>query len=153
MTKTLLLMFVAVLSIGAVDVGAQAPDKAPDYKLAKIKIVPYDSATGQFGEEITPASDRSFFNDLSISLFVVVEVEGLAGSFESGRKLRISVSEDSKVKTTRFVQIGLIGENGKWFEPLWLYPAMCGEVRITASLVGQKPSKALTRTVPFTCGE
>ena len=127
--------------------------KAPDYKVSNIKITPFDSTTGEFLEEYTTKSDRSFFNDLSISLFTVVEITGQGGSFEVGRKIQITVTEGKRVKTTKTEQIGLIGGEGKFYVPLWLYPAMCDEVKITAKITGQKTTSTMTRKVPFMCGE
>ena len=153
MTKLIKVLVLAIVLAGVGAMPAFAQKKAPDYKLSKIKIVPYNSATGEFEEEYTAKSDRSFFNDLSISLFVVFEIEGQAGSFEAGRKLQVRVTEGTRGKASRNVQIGLIGENGFYFEPLWLYPSMCSDVKITASIIGQKPTKTMTRTIPFLCGE
>jgi len=148
----LLMMCAAMIAIGSATVAAQT--KAPDYKIKNIKIVPYDSATGKFDEELKPGDGRSFFNDLSISLFVVFEIEGEAGSFEAGRKLQMTVKEGTKIKASKTEQIGLIGSDGIWFEPLWLYPAMCSDVTITAKIIGQRiPGKAVTRKIPFLCGE
>jgi hypothetical protein len=103
--------------------------------------VPFHSATGEFGEEIGPESDRSLFNDLSTSLVVVFEVDSEAGSLEAGAGSR---SRSGKGRT-RSGLIGPIGESGRRFEPL--------KVKITASVIGQKLSMALTRTVTFNCGE
>lgn len=127
--------------------------KTPDYKISNVKITPFDSATGEFQEEIKSGDERSFFNDLSISLLTLVEISGKEGSFEVGRKIQITVTEGKKVKTTKTEQIGLIGAGGKFYIPLWLYPAMCDEVKITAKIIGQKTASTITRKVPFLCGE
>ena len=127
--------------------------KAPDYEISNIKITPFDSATGEFQEEIKANDERSFFNDLSISLLTLVEITGQEGSFEVGRKIQITVTEGKKVKTTKTEQIGLIGGGGKFYVPLWLYPAMCDDVKITAKIIGQKTASTITRKVSFLCGE
>jgi hypothetical protein len=145
-----LCLFVLVFLCGLT---AAVGQKSPDYKITGLKIVPFDSATGKFHDEIKPRDDRSFFNDLGISLFVTVEIAGQSGSFEVGRKVQITVSEGKKVKTSKTEQIGLIGEGAKFYIPLWLYPAMCDDVKITAKIIGQKTTSTMTRTVPFLCGE
>ncbi|MBS1793788.1 MAG: hypothetical protein JSS81_08035 [Acidobacteria bacterium] len=139
-----------ILSLSA---AAVAQKKAADYKITNVRIVPFDGATGEFGEEIKPGGDRSFFNDLSISLFVAVEISGEKGTFEAGRKAEITVTEGKKLKTKKLEQVGLIGEGGKFYIPVWLDSAMCSDVKITARLVGQKTPSSVTRTVPFLCGE
>ncbi len=147
------LLIVAALFACAARIQAQTEEKAPDYKIAKIKVTPFDSKTGKFGDELTGGDSESFFNDLSISLLVLIEIDGEAGSFETGRKVNVKVTEGTRVKATVNNQIGLIGEGGKWYEAVWLSPAMCNEITITASITGQKPGKAMTRKVSFMCGE
>lgn len=127
--------------------------RTPDYKIDKIKIVPFDEASGKFEDELMGTSDRAFFNDLSLSLFVTIEVAGEAGSFSAGRKLQITVTEGKKVKFSRTEQIGLIGSEGKYYVPVWLYSSMCSNVKISARITGQRIISTKTRTVAFDCGE
>jgi hypothetical protein len=151
--RTLTLALI-VLGLGAVVSFAQPPKKAPAYKIAAITITPYDEASGKFEDPIgTGESARSLFNDLSLSLFVTVDVAGEAGSFETGRMINITVKEGKKIKTTRHLQVGLIGGDGHYYVPVWLYPAMCSDVTITASLTGQKTASSMKRTVIANCGE
>lgn len=149
--KHLLLLTLLFLTIGAAVADAQK--KAADYKISKIRILPFDSQKGEFEAELKPGSDRSFFNDLAISLFVTVEISGEAGSFEEGRMIDIVVTEGKKQKAKKLEQIGLIGDGGKFYVPVWLDAAMCGDVKITARITGQKTASSATRTVPFVCGE
>lgn len=146
----ILIFILLVLCFGSALAIAQ---KAPDYKIANIKIVPYDSTTGEFQEEIKPKDNRSFFNDLDISLFLSVEISGKGGSYENKRKVQITVTEDKKVKLTKTAWIGILNESGKFYIPVWLYPAMCGDIKITAKIIGQKAASTMTRTIPFMCGE
>lgn len=140
------------VSLGAA-VYAQKPKPAPDYKLTSIKIVPFDEATGKFEEEIVKGQERSFFNALSTSLFVTIEISGQAGSYETGRKIAISVTEGKRSKFAKTEQVGLIGSDGKYFVPVFLYSSMCSDVTIRARLVGQKTASSMTRKVAFLCGE
>lgn len=146
-----LLIAAMVLAFGAGVASAQK--KAADYKITNIKIMPFDGATGLFEEELTAGSDRSFFNDLSISLLVLFEVSGESGSFEAGRMLSVTVTEGKRVKARKNEQVGLIGSGGKFYIPVWLDSAMCDTVKITARLTGQKTASTMTRSVPFVCGE
>ena len=147
-------LLAAFVCLGAVSAMAQkAPKKAPAYKITNIKMVPFNEASGKFEDEISDANPRSFFNDLSMSLFVTFEISGEAGSFEDGRKIMISVTEGKKPKYTKTEQIGLIGEGGKYYVPAFLYGSMCDTVKITAKIIGQKTASAASRRVPFMCGE
>lgn len=152
LTRLLTIVIVAAV-FGIVSADAQAPKKAPDYKITNIKIVPFNEQTGKFEDELTANGDRAFFNDLSTSLFVTFEVSGEAGSFEAGRKIIITVTEGKRAKFSKTEQVGLIGEGGRYFVPVWLYSAMCSDVTITAKLSGQKSVSTRTRKVPFLCGE
>jgi hypothetical protein len=141
-------------TVGITTVNAQKGEpKAPDYKITNIKLVPFEETTGKFEDEITEANPRSFFNDLSTSLFVTFEVSGKAGSFEAGRNIVISVTEGKKVKFSKTEQVGLIGSEGKYFVPVFLYSSMCSDVTITAKLTGQPTASSITRKVAFLCGE
>jgi hypothetical protein len=155
MTKTNQILFSAFLMLfaGAISVAAQAPKPPPAYKISAIKIVPFDEASGAFAEEIKADEERSFFNDLSISLFVTIEIAGEAGSFADGRKIEVTVTEGRRVKAKKLAQIGLIGEGGKYHFPIFLESAMCDRIKITARVVGQRTASTMTRTVPFMCGE
>jgi hypothetical protein len=132
---------------------ASAQKKTPDYKIMAIHITPFDSNTGKLDEdEITVTSDRSFFNDLAISLLVVVEVGGESGSFVAGRQAEITVMEGKKIKKKKVEQIG-IPSDGKFFIPVWLDSPMCSEITVTARMIGQKTVSRTVRKVPFQCGE
>jgi hypothetical protein len=131
---------------------ASAQKKTPDYKITAVHITPFDSNTGKFEDEITANSDRSFFNDLAISLLVVVEVTGETGSFVAGRQAEITVMEGKKIKKKKVEQIG-IPSDGKFFVPVWLDSPMCSEVTVTARMIGQKTVSRTVRKVPFQCGE
>lgn len=136
--------------------------KAPDCKISNIKIVPFDSLTGKFREEIKPNEDSGFFNEFKISLFVVVEISSQAYFKEisvpdanKDIKVDITVMEGKQQKAKKIKQISLsdLLEDGKIFVPLWLDPLMCSDVRINARIIGQKTVSTMKRTVPFQCGE
>ncbi len=151
----LLSLTIVIAGVGVIGICAQpGAKKAPPYKIAGITITPYNEASGKFEDEIgTGENGRSLFNDLSLSLLVAVDIAGEAGSFETGRIVTITVKEGKKIKTTRRLQVGLIGDGGHYYVPVWLYPAMCSDVTITASLSGQKTASSMKRTVIANCGE
>lgn len=132
---------------------ANAQKKAPDYKISNVKIMSFEGSTGEFGKEIVPGDETSFFNDLDVALFVVVEVTGEAGSFEAGRMVDVVVTEGKKVKLRQSTQIGIPNEQGKYFVPVWLDRSMCDSIKITAKITGQKTVSSKVRTVSFMCGE
>jgi hypothetical protein len=136
--------------------------RAPDCKISSIKIVPFDSLTGKFREEVKPNEDPGFFNEFRISLFVVVEISSQAyfevisvSDANKNIKVEITVMEGQRLKTKKLEQISLhnLLNGGKIFVPLWLDPLMCGDVKIDARIIGQKSVSTMRRTVPFSCGE
>lgn len=154
MTKTIkLFLFALIICFSSATFAVAQETPAPDYKITNLKIVPFDSQTGEFQAPFAKNDERAFFNDLAISLFVTVEISGEAGSFEDGRMISVTVTEGGKSKLKKNEQIGLIGEKGKFYFPVWLEPAMCDEITITAKISGQKTASTITRKVPFMCGE
>lgn len=137
--------------IGTAAVVAQSAKKTPDYKIAAIKVVPFDEITGAFREPVDP--EQWFGNDLSMSLFVTIELTGEAGGYATNRNVSITVTEGKKVKLRKIAYPGVFSEQGKYFVPLWLYGSMCDIVKITATVTGQKTRSTRTRTVNFHCGE
>lgn len=134
---------------------AQKPKKAPDYEIALIKVNAFNEAAGELSDANPEGGEvKSFFNDLSTSLFVWVAVSGEAGSFEAGRMVSVTVMEGKKIKMTRNnVQIGLIGDKGVYLVPVYVYGPLCSEVKITAKITGQKKAPSKTVKIPFQCGE
>ncbi|MEP6944662.1 MAG: hypothetical protein ABJA02_02010 [Acidobacteriota bacterium] len=151
---SLLVLITVILGIGpAVAFAQKGEKKAAPYKITNIKIVPFNEQTGAFEDEITDKSERAFYNELSTSLFVTFQVSGEAGSFEAGRNIVITVTEGKKIKYSKTEQVGLIGSDGSYYIPAYLYGSMCSDVKITAKLTGQKTVSTMTRRVPFLCGE
>jgi hypothetical protein len=151
-TKQLLLA-VALSFACAAFVSVNAQKIAAPYKITAVKIVPFDQQTGKFQSEIMPTDERVFFNEMSLGLFVMVEITGEKETFEDGRTVEVLVMEGKKQKAKKTEQIGLIGEGGKFYIPVWLDSALCSEVKITARIVGQKTASTMTRKAAFMCGE
>ena len=122
------------------------------YKLTNVKIVPFEGATGKFEDEIKLSSDKSFFNELSKSLMVVVKVSGKSGDY-ANRNLEVTVTEGKKSKLKQTTMVGILNEAGKFYVPVWLYAPMCGEVTISARITGQTTAARQTRKILFQCGE
>lgn len=144
---------IALVCLCAAFSSVNAQKSAAHYKITAIKIVPFNQQTGKFEAAITPTDERAFFNEIALGLFVTVEVTGETGTFEAGRTVEVVVMEGKKQKAKKTEQIGLIGDGGKFYIPVWLDSALCNEVKITARIVGQKTASTMTRKVSFMCGE
>lgn len=132
---------------------AQNRTKATDYKISGMTLTPFDEASGKFEEPLSESGGRSFFNDLSTSLFVSVNIAGQTGTFEPGRMVTVTVMEGKKLRMTRRVQVGLIGDGGFYHVPVFIYGSVCEKLTITARLSGQKTLSSSKRSVTFVCGE
>ena len=131
-----------------------AQKRSAAYKLTNIKIVPFEKTTGEFESEITDKDQRAFFNEISKTYLITVEVTGDAGSFETGRKIEIIVTEGKKIKGRKLEQIDLIGSNGRVYMPLWIDAPLCARTTISARIIGQKTASTLKRNLTvFQCGE
>lgn len=125
----------------------------PPYKVTAIKLVPFDQTTGKFQPEITATDDRAFFNELSLGVFVTVEISGESGNYTPNRKVEITVLEGKRVKAKRLEAVGIVGEDGKYYVPVYLDSALCDGLTVTARILGQKTVSTMKRTVSFMCGE
>jgi hypothetical protein len=134
-------------------VGAAFPQKIAPYKITAIRIMPFDEVTGKFENELAPDERGGYFNDLSRSILALIEVTGPAGEFASRRNVSIRVTEGRKLKLSRMGAPGVLGENGKYYVPVWLYGSMCDRVTITARVTGQTTPSSMKRTLDFMCGE
>ena len=153
--RTLIAALIVMTIAASSAVFAQKPPKAPDYSIAMIKVNAFDEAAGELSDANPEGGEvKSFFNDLSTSLFVWVAIQGEAGSFEPGRMVSVTVWEGKKIKMTRNnVQIGLIGEKGVYLVPVYVYGSLCDDVKITARITGQKTKPSKTVKIQFLCGE
>ena len=147
-------IFAAMLLFSAAAFG-QKPAKAPDYSIEALKVNAFDEARGTTKDAIPENGEpMSFFNDLSTSLFVWVVIKGEVGSFEAGRMVSVSATSGKKVLAVRNnVQVGLIGEEGLYRVPLFVYGPLCTDVTITARLSGQRKISTRKVRIPFICGE
>ena len=147
MKRLIVVVFVVLFGFLA----AFAQRTPPPYKITDIKVVPYDEITGKFRDPVDP--EQWFGNDLSLSLFVTIELSGEAGGYAPKRNVQITVTEGKKVKLNKVSYPGVFSEQGKYYVPVWLYGSMCDVVKIRATITGQNTASTRTRNVNFHCGE
>lgn len=152
-TKQLFFTAIALLFLSAAITVVNAQKPAAPYKITAVKMTPFDQASGKFQDEITPNDERSFFNEISLAMLVTVEVSGETGTFEAGRKVEVTVMEGKRQKAKKIEQIGLIGDSGKFYIPVWLDSALCDSITVSARIVGQKTVSTMKRQASFMCGE
>ncbi|HEY2847526.1 MAG TPA: hypothetical protein VGI80_06890, partial [Pyrinomonadaceae bacterium] len=133
-------------------VGAFSQKVAP-YKITGIKIRPFDEVTGKFEDELAPDSNGGYWNDLSKSVLALVEITGPKGEYVDKRRVSIRVTEGRKLKLTHVGYPGVLGDDGKYYVPVWLYGSMCDTITITATITGQTKPSTMKRNIDFKCGE
>jgi len=90
----------------------------------------------------------------SEEILITVEIAGERNGYASDRRLHLSIKEaDGTVVLDRRPRIGLLGENGKWFETFVAYETGCYSLLVRAEIFGQKDSSAVEKRIVFRCGE
>jgi hypothetical protein len=135
-------------------------EAAPAYTIQRIKAFLYHDQTGELSEEdILAPPVRELFNVIigtnpSHATMVVVELSGEAGSYESGRKVSLTVTgKKGRVVLKKSTSLGVFGKDGKYFVAFWLYETGCEPLSLSAKLTGQPSASKADATINFICGE
>jgi hypothetical protein len=155
------LVFICALSAAA------SAQQAPAFKISGIKAMLYYEQTGTFSKDILADPNISLWNTIigegssggaSSATLVLVEVTGKAGAYETTRKVEMTATfagtgRNGHPPVKRTSEIGILGDNGKFYVPLWLYDTGCVHVTIAARIVGQRQTSSMQKTIKFECGE
>jgi hypothetical protein len=163
LVNALLLVLLAFSSTSNVTAASRRP-ATPPYKITAIKAMLYYEQKGTFSRDILAAPEMTLWNTIigeggagspSGSTMVVVEVTGKAeGDGPSPpRKVELTATASGKVLLKRAVDIGLLEETGKFYGAFWLYDTGCNRIKLSARVVGQTQPSAMTKFIPFQCGE
>lgn len=135
------------------DALAQRSTAPGPYAITAVDITKFDKMSGEFKEKIGAREDRTYLNELDLSLFAVVEVSGKGEDYAPGRKIEVSVTEGKRVVLKTTVDIGVINQSGRYFAPVFLPGPYCSDVKINARILGQTKQSAMSRKISFACGE
>jgi hypothetical protein len=136
----------------------------PPYKITAIRAMLFYEQKGTFSRDMLAKPEMTLWNTIigeggagspSSSTMVLVEVTGKTpGDAPTPlRKVELTATASGKVLLKRAVDIGLLEETGKFYGAFWLYDTGCDRVKLSARIVGQTQPSALTRAIPFECGE
>ena len=90
----------------------------------------------------------------SQEIMITVEVAGEREGYASGRMIHLTVKKvDGTVLVDRRPKIGLLGDDGRWFETFVVYDGFCDTLRIRAEILGQKEPSVVEKHIDFVCGE
>ena len=163
-SRLLTALFMGLIIFAAnLDGIARAP-ATPPYKITAIKAKLFYDGSATFSRDVLAKPDFAFWNTIigegdaegpSNSTLVLVEVSGRPSLNEPppSRRVEFTAISSGKVLINRNTDIGLFGENGKFYAAFWLYETGCQPIKISARIVGQPQPSSLTKTIPFACGE
>lgn len=128
-----------------------------NWGITDIKVKEYNQGTGDLAELNVEETQSSSANAPFGPVLVLVEV---TGELEAGHGKSIVLTATEGRRT---IFRGTFGpgpyqgasEDGKkFFAPFWIASnVLCGPLKITARVTGQRQASATTRTVKFQCGE
>jgi hypothetical protein len=160
---SLLVVLLAVSSISNVT-AASRRSVTPPYKITSIKAMLFYEQKGTFSRDMLAKPEMTLWNTIigegeagspSSSTMVVVEVTGRAkgDAPTPSRKVELTATASGKVLLKRALDIGLLEETGKFYGAFWLYDTGCDSIKLSARIVGQTQPSAMTKLIPFQCGE
>jgi hypothetical protein len=135
--------------------------RTPSFRLVSIKAFLYYNQDRSFSPNVVDNHDFQLYNVFigegsakspSASTMVVVEVAGPPGG-DNFSKVRLVARENGRVKLDRTVAVEELGRAGRSFVAFWLYDTGASPIKLSATLLGQSPSRSIEKTLPFQTGE
>ncbi|MES1197593.1 MAG: hypothetical protein ABUL55_03100 [Pseudomonadota bacterium] len=149
----------AALAVLALCAPASA-QQAEHLRIAAIHAQLYHERTATFSADIlAPGSNVALWNTIigeDASNFTLVTVEVRGHDLPVGAiSLDVSATDGrGRTLAHRRIPVSIYDENRSFFAPLFLYGTGCDPVTISARLSGPgAPRNAVTRAIPFRCGE
>lgn len=134
-----------------------------EYKISRIIYKYYLLDTGELlTKDEYIERGRIHWNEIWMAIFAEVEVAGpKGGRMGSGGRLHVLAKVGDRMAVDRDFFLGVFGEEtGTYTIPILIYPVLCGELRIRASLKrldGEGGRTNIGKTeelvLPFMCGE
>lgn len=146
------LVFATVMSLALV-ADAVAQKAVAPYSVSAVHVSKFDKMSGTVSERLGEGETGGFFNELDLSVFVVVEVTGTAEAYAPGRKVSVTASEGKRVVMRTTSDIGVINQSGRYFVPVLLPGPFCSDLTIKVRISGQSKPSTKNRRLKFICGE
>jgi hypothetical protein len=141
----------------------QRPEPGP-YRIASVRAFLYlnqkDSLSANvidnpdMGELMNVFLGGGAIGSPSDQVIITVAINGKRGRPTSRRKIHLTVKKpNGSVLLDRSPDIGLLSDDGNWFETFVVYGIGCDALRIRAEILGQKERSVVEKKIPFSCGE
>jgi hypothetical protein len=156
----LLLVFMSL----SVESAAQRGNRSqpPAFRITAIQAKLFFDHRGTFSEDVLSGENKFLWNvaisggsmgSLSTSTLVLVEVSGKPGDYGPGRKIEFIARGPRSLLLRKITEVGILGDEGKFYAGFWLYDTGCDPIRLSARIVGQSPALTMKKTIDFHCGE
>lgn len=131
------------------------------FKITAIQAKLFFDQRGTFSEDVLSGENKSLWNvgvsggsagGLSTSTLVLVEITGKPWDV-LGRNVEFIARGPRRMLLRKIVEVGSLGEEGKFYAAFWLTGTGCDPVRLSARIIGQSPALAMKKTIDFRCGE
>jgi hypothetical protein len=152
------MFLILLVLVAAVPLGAQYD--APPYRIAAITAHLFYNYTGGLSENIIDNPDFILWNTIigegsaaepSDATLVKVFLEGQSDSYEPGRRVVLTSTEEGTVVTDT-ADLGVFGPEG-YVVGFWLEGTGCFPVELEARLTGQPGDSKMKARIDFFCGE
>ena len=166
--RTQIARLVVVFSLGSLtfptNLAAAGAPITPPYEITAVKAMLFYDGSATFSPDVLAKPDFRFWNTIigegdakapSNSTLVLVEVTGHPSPNEAphSRKVELTATTSRKILLKRTIDIGLFGNDGKFYAAFWLYDTGCTPVALKARIVGQAEDSAIQKTLNFRCGD
>ena len=132
-------------------------------KIVAIRAQLFYDATGTFSQDVLSQKDLALWNTIigegsagaaSTSTLVTVEISGRNVAVGATKVEITATGNKGRLIQKRLIAVDIYDERTKFVAPFWLYDTGCEPIKITARLIGVgTPRTAVTKTIPFACGE
>lgn len=136
--------------------GLQRP--APPLRISSLKAMLFYSQTGAFSADLFGPSAPTLHNvrtgvGQAMATLVVIEITGPPDTYAPTRKISFAATAGRRALLTKTLDVGLLGEAGKFHVAFWLDDTGCTPVVLKARIVGQSDDTAVEKTINFKCGD
>lgn len=149
---TALFLLTAIVAICIVPVMGE-PKAKETWKVTGMKVKMFSQEDGELQDVDLTSVISSSANAPLHPILVVVEISGNPDP-TSGYKVQLTAKEGAKqiyikANATSFGS----SSDGKFYVPFWIDGYRCDPLTLTASVVGQRPTSSMRKTIKFVCGE
>jgi len=161
-----LALAIAAPGISAQTRGGNSQGSAPEISGMRAHL--FQNKSAQLSQDILDPKYGGSWNIIAgpnsaNATLVVVEVSGPPGGTYTGyfgprtkymvHLVAQELGRRPKALLDRTDAIPVLNDNGKVYVAFLVHPSGCAPVRLTATIVGARPSKPLERSLNFACGE